>query len=89
MISECGHGYQGQCCCNCEFQRPLAGHPNNKMVGTRSIDHEFGYVCLIPDPDFYPTVVFFENRHGMCEYWQERDYTKYPARHLIDALSEE
>lgn len=89
MIHECDKGYEGQCCCNCSHQRHVVGHPDNNWFPSRSIMETVGYVCVIPDPDFYPDVIFFENKHGMCEYWEERDYSLYPARTIFDRLTTE
>ena len=88
-IAACDKGYEGRCCCNCEHQRPVVGHPSNRHFPSKSIVVQHGYICMIPDPDFYPQVVFFESKHGMCEYWQEREYEKYSARSVMEALSSE
>lgn len=31
-----------------------------------------GYGCT--HPEFWPTITFFENKHGMCEVWDERKW---------------
>lgn len=86
MIGDCSRGYQGQCCCNCEFQRPVVGHPDNEHFPSNRISHQFGYVCLMPE--FFPKVVFMESKHGICECWTERDYEKYNKNHTFEALGE-
>lgn len=65
--------HSGECCCNCEYQRPITGHPWNKtaLVKGRMID-TVGYGCC--HPEFFPHITFFENKHGMCEVWEENKW---------------
>ena len=61
----------GRCCCNCKWQKYIVQHPWNKHSWSKgSIRQAMGYGCTVPD---MPSVVFFDNKHGMCEMhdWRE------------------
>ena len=61
----------GRCCCNCQYQRPIVGHPWNKQPLTKgSITRTIGYGCNSPE---IPATVFFDTDHGMCEMHEFKD----------------
>jgi hypothetical protein len=61
----------GRCCCNCKYQRPIAGHPWNKRELTKkSISTIIGYACTVPDMD---NIIMFDGPHGMCEMHTEKN----------------
>lgn len=63
---------RGECCCNCNFQRPINAHPWNKYTGKGSVMEIIGYGCT--HPEFWPSITFFEKEHGMCEVWTKREW---------------
>ena len=69
--SEEDGNHAGHCCCNCKYQRPIAGHPWNRPGLTKgSILRTIGYGCTVPD---MPNIIFFDAIHGMCEMWTDRN----------------
>jgi hypothetical protein len=75
----------GECCCNCNYQQPIVAHPWNKYEFTRGpITERLGYGCVAPD--LFPSITFFDSKHGMCECWSERDYSKYPMEYTMEIL---
>lgn len=78
MLELCFEGWKeedgnknGDCCCNCKYQRAIVGHPWNKNPLTKnSISTKIGYGCTVPD---MPAIVFFETGHGMCEMHKRID----------------
>ena len=61
----------GRCCCNCKWQRYIVQHPWNKHPWSKGkITQAIGYGCTVPD---MPSVVFFDDKHSMCEMhdWRE------------------
>ena len=65
--------FGGRCCCNCRWQRPIAGHPWNKKVGLNgSVTTTVGYGCTVPDMTH---IVFFDIEHSLCEMheWKEHE----------------
>jgi hypothetical protein len=80
----------GDCCCNCKWQRPVMKHPTNKkhMIWTGSIMHQLAWICALPEPSAYPHVYFMDHEHGMCELHTPRDYSKYTPEHTFEALSQ-
>ena len=74
----------GECCCNCEWQRPINAHPWNKdpLVKGR-ITEIVGYGCTCPE--FFPNITFSEQKHSLCECWTENTYrAKMAAQELED-----
>ena len=62
---------QGTCCCNCRYQRPIAGHPWNRPGLTKgSINSIIGYGWTVPD---MPNIIFIDGIHGMCEMWTDKN----------------
>lgn len=61
----------GRCCCNCKYQRPIAGHPwnLNSAYKSRVVD-VIGWGCTVPDMG---SIIFFEKEHGMCEMHEFKD----------------
>ena len=61
----------GRCCCNCRYQKPIAGHPWNKNPLTKgSISAIIGYGCNAPE---MPATVVYEFEHSMCEMHEFKD----------------
>jgi hypothetical protein len=82
------HNREGACCCNCEWQRPIVGHPRNKNILTKGpITQCIGYGCTCPE--LYPSITFTDWKHSMCECHTERDYSKYSKDYLMDILKNE
>ena len=64
---------EGRCCCNCEHQKSITGHPGNKLDGTKTqITKIIGWGCL--PPEFFPNIVFVDHEHSMCEMHTHRQY---------------
>ncbi len=92
-VAPCTKGWSdgnkdGDCCCNCEFQRPLYKHPTNDVWSEAhgSIMHQLAWICALPDPDTYPDVYYMDHKHGMCELHTPRDYEKYSKNSTFEAL---
>ena len=61
----------GQCCCNCKWQRKIVGHPWNTRQTTKgSITKTIGYGCAEPEME---AIVMFDRVHGMCEMWTDKN----------------
>jgi hypothetical protein len=43
-----------------------------------------GYGCT--HPEFWPNITFFENKHGMCEVWDERKWPDPTKEQVWDVL---
>lgn len=57
--------WSGRCCCNCKWQRPISGHPWNKVPSFNSrVSSVIAWGCTVPD---MPNIVLSERGHGMCE----------------------
>lgn len=57
---------KGRCCCNCNYQRPIVGHPWNEEFFVRTTCQTIiGYGCTCPE--LGDNIVFFQNQHGQCE----------------------
>ena len=71
-INKCRFGWHdGSCCCNCKNQFKLMKHPTNKEFGKGSILEQCGWVCTVKfDSNEDREVIFFDNKHGMCEMYQ-------------------
>lgn len=66
-------GGRGECCCNCNYSRPINAHPWNKNYFAKGkVSEIIGYGCT--HPEFWPYITFFESMHGMCEVWEERQW---------------
>ncbi len=75
MSSVCYKGWakengntSGQCCCNCEYRRPIVRHPWNSDIWAKGpVTSQMGWGCT--PPDLYPEITFFsmDHSHGMCE----------------------
>lgn len=66
-------GSHGECCCNCEYQRPIQSHPWNKSDFAKGpSSRQIAYGCC--HPEFFPHITMFEEKHGMCEVWQENKW---------------
>ena len=59
----------GRCCCNCEWQRPISGHPWNKGEMQGSVLTVKGWGCTVPE---MPMITFLETEHSMCEMHEWR-----------------
>lgn len=82
------HNREGACCCNCEYQRPIVQHPWNKNEWAKGpCTQTIGYGCSAPE--LFPTITFMDNKHGMCECHQERDYEKFSDEYLMDLMKNE
>lgn len=78
MIEQCFEGWssaydntQRRCCCNCQHQQPIVGHPWNKHELTKTpMTKIIGWGCH--GPELYPIVTFMDGKHGMCEMHEFR-----------------
>lgn len=71
--SELSGNREGRCCCNCRWQRPISGHPWNRVHLVRTpIDQVIGWGCTVPD---MPNITFFESEHGVCEMHEWKEVT--------------
>lgn len=64
--NKCGHGYRGDCCCNCENQLILHSHPSNTTFGKNDISTTCGYVCVYPTKEGRHAI-YSDRQHGICE----------------------
>jgi hypothetical protein len=74
------NGYQsnGQCCCNCEHQRPINAHPwNENALVKGSVTTIVGYGCTCPE--FFPDIGFMERKHSLCEFWTKNTWREEMA----------
>lgn len=71
-MTECNEqgSWQGQCCCNCKWQKPVSLHPWNKPPFKGSIMDTFGFVCFVPD---LKNAIFSDRKHGMCKVWTPKE----------------
>lgn len=61
----------GRCCCNCEYQRPITGHPWNKIIDhITPISQVIAWGCTVQ----FPNINLFEVEHSMCEMWTPRTW---------------
>jgi hypothetical protein len=75
MENECTQpgSWQGSCCCNCTWQKPLNQHPWNRIeLFKGSIMNIIGWGCFIPDMD---SITVSDREHGMCEMWENKKCT--------------
>lgn len=64
----CGHGYRGECCCNCEYQYKI------RVCNCGQCPKVEGYICIVGhlmDKTYH--CVYSESQHGCCELWKERE----------------
>ena len=64
--------YKG-CCCQCEYSTPLMKHPFNKEVGKGRMSEAMGYACIGFFSLGEKVAHFFENEHGMCELFKQKN----------------
>ena len=75
--AECFHGWSaengnlsGQCCCNCRWSRPIAGHPWNKVPAFHGrISTVIAWGCTVPE---LPNITLTEHEHSMCEMHERK-----------------
>lgn len=73
----CDKGYQGQCCCNCQYQVELHCHPSNERLGkgsTRDSMNVYACIAMYEDESNKGRATFMDREHGMCELHQEKQY---------------
>lgn len=79
--------HNGDCCCNCNYQRPITAHPWNKSsLAYGRITQIIGFGCA--SPEFFPDITFFESEHGMCECWTARDWPDPTKEQVWQIISE-
>lgn len=62
--------HEHQCCCTCINQKVVLKHPTNiTELSQGAMSEEMGYVCLLPTEFESDAVVFFDNKHGLCEMY--------------------
>ena len=86
-MSQCNKGYKGDCCCNCQYQCQIQGHPHNKTPEYRkpTTGDSMAYGCTVffvghqlnKEPGIQHEgdlgiVTIFESGHGICEMHQPR-----------------
>ena len=85
--TKCDRGlYNGECCCNCFYQKKLMCHPKNGeqkylgwlidkiKFGKGSIKDQCGWVCSFqhPDESNKDEFIFFDYEHGGCELYKRK-----------------
>ena len=66
-MTECTEpgSHQGQCCCNCKWQKPLVKHPWNTIPLFKGrISEQIAWVCVTPEIE---CAMVSEDKHGCCE----------------------
>lgn len=66
-MSNCEHGWRGDCCCNCTHQVKVNKHPLNRLDAKGSIMEQLGWVCTVFNKTEGHPFIFFDREHGMCE----------------------
>ncbi len=72
MENECNEqgSWQGSCCCNCKWQRPIGAHPWNKDAAFQGrISKVIGWGCTVPD---MKNITFSDREHSICEVWEKK-----------------
>ena len=65
-MPDCDQGYDGDCCCNCEFQRTI------RVCNCGKCSKVTGWICVIDVYGDY-TCRHHEHEHGMCEMHRRRE----------------
>jgi len=65
---------KGRCCCNCEWQRPISGHPWNKNPAFNGrVTTTIAWGCTVPD---MTNITLKEFEHGLCEMHEFKEEVK-------------
>lgn len=55
---------KGRCCCNCNWQRPISGHPWNHGDFKGPVNKVIGYGCTYPEMQY---ITLMTREHSCCE----------------------
>ena len=65
IVDHSWNNIKGMCCCNCQFQIPITGHPwNTNEFVKGSCSEIIGYGCMLPE---MKRITFMEAEHSLCE----------------------
>lgn len=65
--NKCDKGYQGDCCCLCEYQLKI------HVCGCGKCSKVEGYICIVRYDDQYEySCTYKTNQHGCCELFRRK-----------------